>query len=91
METVKQIKHRLARIYNVTVEQMEGRDKTRRVTIARHDAIKEVKKLRPHLSTTQIAMYFNRDRSTICYVLNGMKGKKYAARRAIKERRLAAS
>jgi len=69
-ETIAIIRGVAARHPGVTVDQILGRDKARRVCVPRHLAIVEIRKAKPRMSLGDIGRVFDRDHSTIHYVLS---------------------
>jgi chromosomal replication initiation ATPase DnaA len=63
-------------IHNVSYQQIIGRSRAVHIVEARHAAIAEVRRQRPHLSTIQIGRLFGgRDHSTICHALQKMEAR----------------
>ena len=55
--------------FGVTVREVLSDDRTGRVVVARHYAIRRVAAERPHFTLPQIGQLFGRDHSTVMYVL----------------------
>lgn len=73
--SVKDIIEMVAANHNMTYDQLITL-KFRKNVAARYDAIETVKLLKPHLSSTQLGKFFNRDHTTILYALGRVKGGK---------------
>ncbi len=63
----------VAEKHNCTVADIMGRDLSKPIIRARHEAIAEVAKQRPAFSTPRIGRLFGRDHSTVLHVLQKLK------------------
>lgn len=63
----------VARKHRVKPYEIIGRYMDRRTVAARYEAIREVKRVWPNRGCTWIALYFQRDHSTILYALGTIK------------------
>lgn len=66
---VKAIIAEVALAHGVTVDDIKGKGRSVPLVKIRHAAIIEVAQRRPELSLPQIGKHFNRDHTTVCYVL----------------------
>lgn len=67
--------HETARDHNVSVGDLLGRCRKSNFVMARHDAIRRIKELRPHLSSNQIGAIMGLHRGTVLYALGRLSGK----------------
>lgn len=72
-EDARQIIMEVAIAHGVSYEDILGRSRERHLVAARHEAIYEVRKRRPHLSLPQIGRIFKRDHTTILHALRQME------------------
>ena len=63
--TVKLIQETVASHFNITLEEMLSRSRTKKLTHPRHIAMYLCRKMLVNLSTVQIGVYFGKDHSTI--------------------------
>jgi len=68
----KHIIMEVAIAHGVSYDDILGRSRARHLVAARHEAIYEVRKRRPHLSLPQIGRIFKRDHTTILHALRRM-------------------
>lgn len=74
-EDARHIIMEVAIAHGVSYEDILGRSRARHLVAARHEAIYEVRKRRPHLSLPQIGRIFKRDHTTILHALRRMERK----------------
>lgn len=71
-EDARHIIMEVAIAHGVSYEDILGRSRARHLVAARHEAIYEVRKRRPHLSLPQIGRIFKRDHTSILHALRQM-------------------
>lgn len=74
-EDARHIIMEVAIAHGVSYEDILGRSRARHLVAARHEAIYEVRKRRPHLSLPQIGRIFKRDHTSILHALRRMEQK----------------
>lgn len=67
--TGRQIAEMVAANGGITFEILVGKSRQKAVVSIRNQAIRTVKKLKPDFSSTQLGLIFNRDHTSILYVL----------------------
>lgn len=75
---VKQIIAMVAANHGLTYADMIQRNRSRRYSNARHDAMKVVHALKPHLSSPAIGAYFKRCHTSVLYAIGALKKSKGA-------------
>lgn len=76
--SVRQIITDVAAEYGITYEQIVSRSMLKRFVVPRHIAIREIHRLKPHLSFAEIGRRMNRDHTTVLWAVG--KTKKYNPR-----------
>ena len=69
--------------FGVTYAELAGRSHARRIASARHEAMRRLRRLpwgSTVPSTSQIAAWFNRDHTSVCYAINGDRRKNVSKR-----------
>jgi chromosomal replication initiation ATPase DnaA len=73
---VREIAASVADKYGLTVDDLRGTDRTRRVAWPRQEAMAEIRRHRQDMSLPDIGRFFNRDHTTVIHALRAVAKRK---------------